>query len=92
MSPDQIADLLDKTLLTIFTVTAPVLFVGLAVGFFVAIFQAATQINEVTLVFIPKMLAVGVVLWQGGAWIFEQLSVLMTDVSWALKDVAAGGL
>lgn len=91
MSPDQVGDLLNKCIMTIFVVTAPVLFVGLAIGFFVSIFQAATQINEVTLVFIPKMLGSGLVLWQGGSWMFEQLEVYVHEISIAVQAASTSG-
>ena len=47
----------------------PLLLVTLAVGLLVSIFQAATQINEMTLSFIPKLLAVGAALVLLGPWL-----------------------
>jgi len=90
VSPDQISDLLADVLLTIFAMSAPVLFAGLIVGFVISIFQAATQIQEVTLVFIPKMLAAGLVMWLAGPWIFERLSVFFHQVVSALPGAAGG--
>ncbi|MFT7582359.1 MAG: flagellar biosynthetic protein FliQ [Myxococcota bacterium] len=91
MSGDQIGDLLNKAILTIFAISAPVLFVGLAIGFFVSIFQAATQINEVTLVFIPKMMGAGLVLWYSGGWIVEQLMTFTLEVETVVQSIAQGG-
>ena len=91
MQPDQISDLLKDVILTIFAMAAPVLFAGLIVGFVISIFQAATQINEVTLVFIPKMMATGLVLWLAGPWIFERLTIFIHQVAVALP-AAAGGM
>lgn len=54
-------------------VAAPMLIIGLAVGLIVAIFQATTQINEQTLVLIPKILAVVVALLIFGPWIMETM-------------------
>lgn len=50
---------------------APCLLFGLVAGVLVAIFQAATQINEMTLVFIPKMLAVGFALLIFFSWMLN---------------------
>lgn len=90
MSGDQIGDLLNEVILTIFAMAAPVLFAGLIVGFIVSIFQAATQINEVTLVFIPKMIVTGLVLWLGGPWIFERLTIFIQHVAEVLPTAAGG--
>jgi len=92
MSPDQVGDLLNEVILTIFAMAAPVLFAGLIVGFVISIFQAATQINEVTLVFIPKMIATGLVLWLAGPWIFERLTIFVQHIAAALPAAAAGGM
>ena len=56
-----------------------------------SIVQAATQVQEVTLVFIPKMLAVGFVMWMLGPWMFEELNVLMGEVSMHVSHVVSGG-
>jgi flagellar biosynthetic protein FliQ len=50
-----------------------VLLPALAVGLIVAMFQAATQINEMTLTFIPKLVVVGLVLMLAGNWMLHQL-------------------
>ena len=54
-------------------VSAPVLIVVLAVGLVVSIFQAATQINEATLSFVPKIVAAVVVLAVAGPWMLTTL-------------------
>ncbi len=46
---------------TIFIVSAPALIVSIVVGLLISIFQAATSINEMTLTFVPKIIAIGVV-------------------------------
>jgi flagellar biosynthetic protein FliQ len=52
---------------------APMLLVALVVGLVISIFQAATQINEATLSFIPKLLAVFAVLVLAGPWMLAQM-------------------
>jgi flagellar biosynthetic protein FliQ len=51
----------------------PLMLVGLIVGLIVSIFQAVTQIQEMTLTFIPKILALGVVLMVAGPWMLGEL-------------------
>lgn len=92
MSADAIGDLLQQTLATTFAIAAPVLFTGLAVGFLVSIFQAATQINEVTLVFIPKMFATGLVIWLTGSFVFDELASFFAEIAEVLPEIAHGGL
>ena len=91
MNPETIGDLLQLAITTTFHMTAPMLLVGLAVGVLISVVQAATQIQEVTLVFIPKMLAVGFVMWLLGPWMYEQLSVLINEVGLHVANVISGG-
>jgi flagellar biosynthesis protein FliQ len=56
-----------------FKVAMPLLLVGLAVGLVISIFQAVTQIQEQTLTFIPKLVAMGVVLVVAGPWMLDQV-------------------
>lgn len=62
MTPDYVVQLCQETLWLALYIAGPVLLVTLVVGLLVAIFQAVTQIHEMTLTFIPKMLAVGFVM------------------------------
>ena len=68
MSPDFVTGFFIEAVKTAIFLAAPCLLFGLVAGVLVAIFQAATQINEMTLVFIPKMLAVGVALLIFSSW------------------------
>jgi flagellar biosynthesis protein FliQ len=54
-------------------VALPLLLAGLVVGLIVSIFQAVTQIQEMTLAFIPKIVAIGVVLVVMGPWMLGQI-------------------
>ena len=60
-----------EALKTAIFLAAPMLLAGLIVGLLVSMFQAATQINEMTLVFIPKMLAVGLALLIFFPWMLQ---------------------
>ena len=54
-------------------VSAPLLMVGLAVGLLIGVFQAATSINEQTLSFIPKFIALGLTLSAAGGWMINTM-------------------
>ncbi len=54
-------------------IAAPPLLAALALGLLVSLIQALTQINETSLVFIPKFMAVGTALFLAGAWMLERL-------------------
>jgi flagellar biosynthetic protein FliQ len=92
MTPEHVGDILEKSLSTVFVMSAPMLFVGLAVGVLVSLFQAATQINEVTMVFIPKMLAVGLAMWLAGPMIFESINSLVQEIFFIINSVPEGGV
>ena len=68
MSPDTVMTIGQQTLEVIGMLTGLVLLPALAVGLLIAMFQAATQINEMTLSFIPKLLTLAVALAVAGPW------------------------
>jgi len=61
---------------------APILLTALAIGFAVSLFQSATQIQEVTLSFVPKAIGVGVALLMAGNWMLHEL-VSFTEMLYA---------
>jgi flagellar biosynthetic protein FliQ len=75
MDPDTVINVGRQTLEVIGMLAGMVLLPALAIGLLIAMFQAATQINEMTLTFIPKLVVVGGVLMMAGHWM---LQVLMT--------------
>ena len=73
MNQDTAVHLAVQAITVAMKVSAPFLVAGLVVGLVVSIFQAATQIQEPTLAFIPKVLVVGAVLAIGGPWMLDQM-------------------
>lgn len=71
MTPELAVDICRKAIQTILMCSAPMLIIALIVGLFVSVFQAATQINEQTLTFVPKIVAVFVTLLIFGSWIIK---------------------
>ena len=77
--------------LAIFTVlmaAAPLLMCSLAVGLVIAVFQAATQVHEMTLVFVPKIAAVGTTLLLGAPWLIGKLAAFARQILENLPNVA----
>ena len=73
MSDTDVTQLAVQTMLLSAKVAAPILLTALLVGFLISLFQAATQIQEPTLSFVPKMIAVSVALLITGNWTLAQL-------------------
>jgi flagellar biosynthetic protein FliQ len=73
MTPETVMTIGQHALEMTMMLAAPLLLVALAVGLLVGIFQAATQINEMTLSFIPKLIAIAVALMVAGPWMLREL-------------------
>jgi flagellar biosynthetic protein FliQ len=73
MSEGLFFSLAHQALMLTFQLAAPPLLTIFFVGFLTSIIQAATQIHEPTLSFIPKVLALGLILWLTGPWMLHRL-------------------
>jgi flagellar biosynthesis protein FliQ len=73
MTPTEVMDLGHHALMVTMMIAAPLLLVALVAGLAVGLLQAATQINEMTLSFIPKLLALVITLFVAGPWILRVL-------------------
>lgn len=73
MNAQQVFTVGQQALQTLLIVSAPMLLVVLVVGLVVSVFQAATQINEATLSFVPKIVAAVLVLAVAGPWMMTTL-------------------
>ena len=73
MTPESVMTIGQQALQVTLLVAAPMLISALAVGLLISIFQAATQINEMTLSFIPKLLVIFLMMIVFGSWMIGQL-------------------
>jgi flagellar biosynthetic protein FliQ len=73
MTPENVMDLAHKTLMVTSLISAPLLLIALITGLVIGMLQAATQINESTLSFIPKLLMLVLTLFVAGPWILRVL-------------------
>ncbi len=74
MSPEAVIDIGQFALRTTLLVAGPMLLAGMAVGLVISIFQAATQVNEMTMTFVPKIVIVFVVMVLSLPWAISQLT------------------
>lgn len=74
MSQAEIVKILQDAITTVMLVSAPMLIVGMVVGVIISIFQATTQINEQTLSFVPKIIAIFIAIIVFGGFILTNLS------------------
>lgn len=80
MSQGDVLKLAQDAIRTILVVAAPMLGFSLLVGLLVSIFQAVTQIQEATLAFVPKIIAVLISLIVFGPWILRSLTEFATEL------------
>lgn len=73
MTPESIISVGQQAIWVTLLLSAPLLGIALVVGLLVSIFQAATQLNEMTLSFVPKILAMGFILVVAGPWMLHLL-------------------
>lgn len=87
MTDASVLDLAQRALMVAVLVSAPVLGIGLVVGLIVSIFQAATQIQEMTLTFVPKILATIAAVVIFGPWMLSSLVNFTTKLLNSLPDM-----
>jgi flagellar biosynthetic protein FliQ len=80
MAMENVAELVGQALFLIIQVSLPVLLVSLVIGLAVSIFQTVTSIQEQTLAFIPKIIAVFIAVMFFGKWMIQLIVEFMTNV------------
>jgi len=88
MTAEFTAYILKQALITVLTAAGPILIVGLVVGLAVGIFQAISQIHEMTLTFIPKIVAIFAALMIFGQWIVKVILNFTTGILASLSEYA----
>ena len=80
MTVDEVTAIASSALFLVIKVSAPILLVSLVVGLIISIFQAVTSIQEQTLTFVPKILAVFLALILLGNWMLSEMSGFITSL------------
>ena len=91
MNEQVVVDLGQQAMITAMTIAAPILIVGAAVGLLVGLFQAVTQIQDHTLSFVPKMMAMVLVLTICLPWLLDQMVEFSRTVITSIPTVLGGG-
>jgi flagellar biosynthesis protein FliQ len=87
MTPENVMDMAHRMLLVTAMIAAPLLSIALIAGLVIGMFQAATQINESTLSFIPKLLLLVLTLFVAGPWILRVLADFTRDLYTSIPSV-----
>ncbi len=74
MDQGDAINILRQAVFTALKLSAPVLIISIAVGFIISVLQAATQIHEQTLTFVPKLIAIAIVLLLLASWMMTVMS------------------
>ncbi|HIM95740.1 MAG TPA: flagellar biosynthesis protein FliQ [Gammaproteobacteria bacterium] len=88
MEPEIFVDILSDALFLVIKLVSAIVVPGLLVGLVVAVFQAATSINEQTLSFLPRLLITISVLILGGHWFTQELMDYFTRLVMSIPEIA----
>lgn len=80
MTVDTVVEIANQTLFIIIKVAAPILIVSMVVGLLVSIFQTVTSIQEQTLTFVPKVIAIFLTIMLLGHWMLQTMSDFMVTL------------
>lgn len=91
MTEAQVLQLAANAMVTGAKVAAPIMLAAMGVGLVVSLFQSVTQIQEPTLTFVPKLVAVGLVIALAGHWMLGQFVGYTESLFTSLPQMLAGG-
>ena len=88
MTPEAVVTIGQQALWIMLLVAGPLLLAALAVGLLVSVFQAATQINEATLSFVPKLIVTAITLLVAGPYLLQFTTDYLHEIITAIPTVA----
>lgn len=91
MAPELVLDIGRQAMQVLLLVSLPLLGVAMVVGLVVSVTQAVTQINETTLSFLPKLVAIAIALIVAGPWLMETMTGYIREMFETIPLIAAGG-
>ena len=91
MSPEAVIDIGTQGLIIAAKLAAPVLVTALVVGFAISLLQSITQVQEVTLSFVPKIVAVGIALLISGHWMIAEMIAFSNEMFARIPSLLNGG-
>lgn len=87
MTPESVMDLAREMVYVTMLLSAPLLLSALAIGLFIGVFQAATQIQEMTLSFIPKLITMALAALIAGPWMLRVLLTFTTNLYASIPEI-----
>jgi flagellar biosynthetic protein FliQ len=87
MTPEAVLDVMNRMMWVSLEVAGPLLLVGIAVGLVVGVVQAATQLSDSAIGFVPKLLAMGVALAAMGGWLLERLTAFGREMLGMIANI-----
>ncbi|WP_417564422.1 flagellar biosynthesis protein FliQ [Microbacterium sp.] len=91
MSPEAALDIGAQGLLIAAKLAAPILVTALVVGLAISLLQSITQVQEVTLAFVPKAIAVGIALVVAGNWMISEMIAFTNEMFARIPMLLTGG-
>lgn len=91
MTDAQVVQIGVQAMIAAGKLSAPLLITALVVGFVISVFQSMTQIQEPTLSFVPKLVAMGLALLFTGNWMLRELITFTTSLFSQIPDLLGGG-
>ena len=91
MTPEAVLDIGMEGLMVAAKLAAPVLITALVVGFAISLLQSITQVQEVTLSFVPKIVAVGIALLIAGNWMIAEIVQFTHTMFDRIPQLLSGG-
>lgn len=91
MVANAVLDIGLQALIVAGKLAAPILITALVVGFGISLLQSITQIQEVTLSFVPKVVAVGLALWISGHWMITEIITFTRQLFDKIPSLLGGG-
>lgn len=86
MTESEVLSLMQNAIVVGTKICAPILLLSMGVGLIISIFQAATQIHEQTITFVPKLILIAIVMLVAGSWMLQ----LMSDYTHEIFDLMLG--
>lgn len=87
MSSSDVLSILSEAFLVAFKIAGPLLIASIVIGLIVAIFQAATQIHEQTLTFVPKLIIIALILLLAGSWMITVMDDFFKKIFDAITNL-----
>ena len=91
MNPEAVMDIGASALMLAAKLSAPLLITALVVGFAISLLQSITQVQEMTISFVPKLVAVGIALLVSGQWMIAELIAFTNEMFARIPSLLNGG-